>query len=422
MSETKLAYRKIALETLGCKLNQAETESLARQLSNEGYEIVDSPDDADIYILNTCTVTHVADRKARQRLRRTVSVNPMALVIAIGCYAQRSPKELRKAGAQIVLGITEKDQLPELLAERASHNGRGTHSFNWHRTRAFVKIQQGCDNFCSYCIVPFIRGAESSIPANQVIDEINARVNEGYKEVVLTGTRIGGYAANGAATLHELIGRVLTETSIERLRISSIQPQEMSPELLELWRNDHLCKHLHIPLQCGSDTVLQRMGRGYSTTDFEEAVLLAKQMIVGLSITTDIMVGFPGETDDEFEESYRFCEKMGFAHIHVFPYSKREGTRAIGISSDLNERVKKKRVQRMLMLSGSINDCFRSSFIGQTLPVLWEHEDEGTWSGFTSNYVRVFARSDEGLTNTLARVKLTKVCNGGLMGVFGESC
>ncbi len=405
----------VALETLGCKLNQAESESVARQLAAAGYRIVHPSDGADIYILNTCTVTHVADRKSRHLLRLARRRNPGALIIAIGCYVERAPEELAgMEGVDIVLGNEEKARLVQVLSRGGAVNiAPAIDPSPMLRTRSMVKIQEGCNQFCSYCIVPLVRGRERSLPPEQIVDEVNARVALGYREVVLTGTQIGAYSPS----LELVLRRVLAESDVARLRLSSLQPQDLSPQLIALWADGRLCRHLHLPLQSGSDRVLGRMRRRYSATDYQRAVAKVREAMPDTAITTDIMVGFPGESEEEFEQSYRFCQRMGFANIHVFPYSERPGTIAAQMPGKVAEEVKKERSARMLELARESALRFRRQFLGQTMAVLWEKETaEGVWSGLTDNYIRVFTKSTQKLKNRLMEAKITGWRNGGLWG------
>jgi threonylcarbamoyladenosine tRNA methylthiotransferase MtaB len=404
----------VALDTLGCKLNQAETELLAREFFEAGYELVIHASQADIYVLNTCTVTGTADRKARQRLRQARRHNPDALVVATGCYARRAYQELSRIdGVTLVDGSNEKGHLLRSITE-ALHQGHpfladkqtGTHPPSTLRTRTFVKVQNGCDTPCSYCIVPLVRGRETSLPASDIIDEVSQRVAEGYQEVVLTGTKIGTYH-HGNTDLKGLLELILAETGIRRLRLSSLQPQEISPGLLGLWADDRLCPHFHLSLQSGSDTVLARMRRRYGTPEYERAVSLIRRNVPDVAITTDVIVGFPGETGEEFEESYRFCQRMEFARIHVFPFSVRSGTQAAKMSGQIGSRTKKQRSDTMLTLAEESVRSFRQCFSGRTMPVLWEQRTgDYLWSGVTGNYLRVFTESKEDLRNRLTPVTL----------------
>jgi threonylcarbamoyladenosine tRNA methylthiotransferase MtaB len=425
---------KVALETLGCKLNQAETDSLARQLLSKGYQLAESAGEADIYVLNTCTVTHVADRKARHLLRLAHRTNPKALIVAIGCYVQRAPEELRQLGiVNLILDNEQKDRLVDILGNRNLRNkGDRSPVKEYHsskspegscrlvdRTRSLIKIQEGCHSFCSFCIVPYLRGQERSLPLEKVIQQVKERVAAGHKEVTLTGTKIGAYQWEGEnhGSLCRLIEGILDQTGVKRLRLSSLQPQDLTPELIRLWAEERLCPHLHLPLQSGSQAMLQQMKRQYSITDYQRAVSLAREAIPDLAITTDILVGFPGEGEREFEESYRFCEKMSLANIHVFPYSPRLGTAAAWMPHQVAERTKKERSQRMLALAQQSAQRFRGRFLGRTMMVLWEGKSKpGVWSGLTANYLRVFVRSEQELTNCLLPVKLVAQHPQGFLG------
>ncbi|TEU03321.1 MAG: tRNA (N(6)-L-threonylcarbamoyladenosine(37)-C(2))-methylthiotransferase MtaB [Dehalococcoidia bacterium] len=396
----------VALETLGCKLNQAESESLARQLAERGCRVVPPSDGAAIYILNTCTVTHIADRKSRHLLRLAQRRNPGAFIIAIGCYAERAPRELAQVtGVDMVLGNEEKARLLDVLEEQGLISTSSALLPQMHRTRSLVKVQEGCNQFCSYCIVPLVRGRERSLPLDEAVAEVRARVERGYREVVLTGTEIGSYRNSPEL----LIQSILIETGVERLRLSSLQPREITAGLLSLWQDSskRLCRHLHLPLQSGSDAVLRRMGRRYSTEDYAQAVARIREAIPDVAITTDVMVGFPGETDEDFAESYRFCQQMAFANIHVFPYSERPCTPATLMPEKIDELVKKERSEQMLKLARESARRFEEQFLGRTMMVLWEREvDDGVWVGLTDNYIRVVAQSKKPLKNWLIPARL----------------
>ncbi|MEE9366310.1 MAG: tRNA (N(6)-L-threonylcarbamoyladenosine(37)-C(2))-methylthiotransferase MtaB [Dehalococcoidales bacterium] len=418
-----MSGNRVALETLGCKLNQAETESLARQLAAAGYELVESVDEADIYILNTCTVTHIADRKARNLMRQAHRRNGNARLIAVGCYVERSPQELGQIeGIDLVLGNDQKERVLDRLQELGcpSYSSLGEQGvYNYGRNRSFLKIQDGCDNFCSYCIVPLVRSRVESVPAEKVVAEIQKRAIGGVKEVVLTGTEIGAYYSEDV-DLVGLLKHILAEIAVNRLRLSSLQPQEITGELLELWKDSRLCPHFHLSLQSGSDSVLQRMKRRYSTADYQRAVILIRKSQPDAAITTDVIVGFPGETEAEFKESYEFCWQTGFARIHVFPYSRRPGTEATDMLDQVSERVKKERTQKMLALAEESAHDFKQRFLGRTMTVLWEQKSGGIWSGYTANYIKVYTRSGEDLTNQLIQVKLGSIYKDGVWGKWSD--
>ncbi len=415
---------RIALDTLGCKLNQAETELFARQLAAAGYDLVSPTEETDIYILNTCTVTHIADGKARHRLRLAHRRNPTALVVATGCYAQRAPQELGQIeGVGLVLNNDEKPHLLRLLEKSGclrnpvSTRDATVSPYSGSRTRAFIKVQDGCQSFCAYCIVPLVRGRERSLPIDQIVAEVRQRTSVGYKEVVLTGTEIGSYNDNGV-NLKGLLEHILAETDVTRLRLSSLQPQEVSPELIGLWHDDRLCRHFHLSLQSGSDGVLGRMNRRYSVSDYQRAVSLIRGVVPEAAITTDIIVGFPGETDGEFEESYEFCRELEFTRIHVFAYSPRQGTEAARMPNQVSDKIKKERSHKMLALARESAQNFRQRFLGKVMLVLWEQKSNGVWSGLTDNYIKVYTRSDKDLTNKLLPMKLVEAFNQD--GVWGE--
>jgi threonylcarbamoyladenosine tRNA methylthiotransferase MtaB len=414
---------RVFLESLGCKLNQAETDELFHRFAEAGCCMVSSPAEADIYILNTCTVTHVADRKSRHLLRMTHRSNPNALLVATGCYAERAPQELLEIdGVKFILGNKDKPNLLSRLGDSGFLNkpARGggfqpAESSYGFQTRAMVKVQDGCSNFCTYCIVPLVRGRETSHTPDQVVDTINKRAVMGYREVVLTGVRIGSYHSNGI-DLCGLLERILHETDVERLRLSSLQPSEISPRLISIWQNERMCPHFHLCLQSGSDSILERMRRCYSTAEFEQTVSSIRNALPDVAITTDVMVGFPGESHENFEQSYDFCRRMEFSRIHVFSYSPRKGTEASRFPHQLDERVKKKRADRMLWLAGDSTRAFMHRFSGNTLRVLFERVSEGVWNGLTDNYIRVYARDSGDMANRFQMVKLIGLYRNGMWG------
>jgi len=412
----------VALETLGCKLNQAETELLARQFDRAGFRLVDSSQPADVWILNTCSVTHIADRKSRHLLRLARRLNPQALLVATGCYVQRASDELSQMG-EVDLLADNQDKLrlveivSNILGTSCSKEASGLlePGCGGFKTRAMVKIQDGCNDFCSYCIVPYVRGRERSLSPDEIISEVQARVDAGYKEIIITGTKLGAYHCNGT-DLKQLLEHILAKTRVTRLRLSSLQPSDLTTSFFSLWADARMCAHIHLPLQSGSPSVLQHMRRRYSPADFEQAVRLARQMIPDVAITTDVIVGFPGESPQEFEESYRFCEEVAFAAIHVFPYSARPGTLAASMPQATSAQVKRERSDKLLGLSRNAAEQFRRRFLGKTVEVLWESKQGSVWQGLTSNYIRVKADSRLDLVNSLGPVRLIDLCQGGMIG------
>jgi len=408
--------QKVAIHTHGCKLNQADSQVLARQFQQAGFTVVRSAAQADVVVLNSCTVTANSDSKARQYLRRARRNNPNAMVVATGCYAQRAKDDLIAMDA-VTLVLDNRDK-PTLVSTIATKLNVVVDSSVQNvpeaqgRSRAMVKIQEGCNQVCAYCIVPKVRGRERSIPPEEIIAEINGRGESGCREAVLTGTQLGTYGFDlPGIDLPELLRRVLAETSIDRLRVSSLQAQEITPELLDLWDDPRLCRHFHIPLQSGSDTILRSMRRRYDTARFAETVELVRERFPDAGITTDVIVGFPGEGVREFAESYSFALSMAFSDMHVFPYSIRPGTSAAYLDGQVAVDQKKERTGEMLELAATAVREFRRGALGQTRPVLWEpakgKDSGGVWSGLTDNYLRVKAQSSRNLGNVITDARLT---------------
>ncbi len=415
-----------AIETHGCKLNQADTLALAREFSEAGLRQVGDDEPADVYLVNSCTVTHVADRKARHSLRAARRRNPGATIVATGCYAERSPDALRGMDEiDLVFGNTDKATLVRQVVEWrgeptvpcAIGDEDAYINLRVGRTRAMVKIQEGCNQVCAYCIVPRVRGRERSIPIEALVGEVRRLVASGYKEVALTGTQLGSYGFDlEEASLASLIECILTQTDVRRLRVSSLQPKEVSDELLRLWADARLCPHFHLPLQSGSDAVLGRMRRRYTSAEYADTVERIRTKVAYASVTADVIVGFPGETDADFRATYDFCERMEFADMHVFPYSVRPGTSAAHYGGHLPPAVKSERVQALLELGKAQTRRFRLDRLGAIRPTLWERrdEDEGKvrWTGLTDNYIRVRTYSSRELLNEITPAMLTVLRDG----------
>lgn len=421
----------VAIETQGCKLNQADSLMLSRMFAEAGFRYVDAEQPADVYVVNSCTVTHIADRKARHSLRAARRRNPKGTIVATGCYAQRSPDELRQIDEiDLVIGNADKSTLVRQVLEwlglpdnvRPIGEAAGDVKAPAFRTRAMVKIQEGCDQVCAYCIVPKVRGRERSIPADRVIEEVRSRVAEGYREVVLTGTQLGTYGFEWSSLdLRELIQRVLSETDVSRLRVSSLQPQEIDDDLLDCWLDKRLCPHFHLPLQSGSDFILKPMRRRYTSAQYAEAVTRIRERLPGASITADVIVGFPGESDDDFQRTYALCDAIGFADMHVFPYSIRPGTSAAYLEAQVAPEVKARRARKLLNLAKRQSLEFRRGLVGETRSVLWESGisgrkdgDECTWSGLTEDYIRVSAVGRPDLENEITSVRLLSADEDGV--------
>ena len=420
----------VAMLTLGCKLNQADSEALARELA-AGCRVVDRPSTADAFIINTCSVTHVADRKSRHLVRLARRLAPEAPVVVTGCCVETGRPGLAEAvGADLALGNEAKATLVRTLLGRGNgralaRRGRCPIAAGMGlRTRAFVKVQEGCNDVCAFCIVPRTRGRERSVPIDEVVAAVRQREAEGIREVVLTGTQLGAYGRDLGEGVGpgDLISALLAQTSLPRLRFSSLQPQDITPGLLALWKDSRLCRHFHLALQSGSDPVLRRMRRRYSAEEFQRATARMREAVPDVAITTDVIVGFPGETEAEFEESCAFCREMGFARVHVFPYSRRSGTAAARMAQQVPEQLKRGRVERMLTLAREMEEAWLARFAGREMLALWERPREADnggpplWEGLTDNYIRVHARSAGDLRNGLLPVRLRHAREGGFEG------
>jgi threonylcarbamoyladenosine tRNA methylthiotransferase MtaB len=429
MTPASQTPRRVAIETQGCKLNQADSMALAREFTAAGFHVVDATAPFDAYVLNSCTVTHVADRKARQALRAARRRNPDATIVAAGCYAQRSPETLREIqDIDIVLGNENKRAIVSRVlgavtdATPVSATGLDPiPNSTSDRTRAMVKIQEGCDQVCAFCIVPRVRGRERSVAPEAVVEDISRFESLGFKEVVLTGTQLGSYGFDLPANedLKSLLARILDSTTVPRIRVSSLQPQDIDEGLLELWADPRLCPHFHLPLQSGSDSVLKRMRRRYDADAYEMAVDAVRRQVSGVAVTADVIVGFPGETDEDFRRTFDLCKRVKFADLHVFPYSPRPGTSA----AHFDDRVApEKQSERSRELLANAVDCasdFGRTFVGTSRPVLWESSRESgaqlIWTGLTDNYLRVTTISPAPLANTITDARLDRADDHGLI-------
>jgi len=411
----------VAILTLGCKLNQADSQALARELLAHGCRVIDRPAPADAVIINACSVTHVADRKSRHLVRLARRLAPEATIVLTGCYEQNgSGGDLgQRLGADWLVANADKPAIAQRLLRQWQAQGRldaGPTAFQpggGLRTRAFVKVQEGCNEVCAFCIVPRTRGRETSVPIGDVVAQVLARQAEGAKEVVLTGTQVGNYGRDLDLTqgLKDLLAALLAESTIPRLRLSSLQAQDISEDLLHLWQNRRLCRHFHLPLQSGSDRILAAMRRRYTVDQFRRAVALIRREVPDVAITTDVIVGFPGEGDEDFQRTHDLCQELAFAAIHVFPYSRRPGTAAALAKEQVPHTVKRRRLERMLNLARTSADAFRAHFQGRTMDVLWEeaktrHDGQPPlWRGLTDNYLRVYTSARDGWASGLCAEK-----------------
>lgn len=421
--------KKVAFYTLGCKVNQYETEAMAEAFENAGYEQVEFDAQADVYVINTCTVTGLSSRKSRQAIRRARQLNGKAVVAAVGCYPQTAKQEVEAMPeVDIIAGTADRLKIPEYV--KAFLEGRGrisavenvmkNHTFEdlkiekyKDRTRAFLKIQEGCSQYCSYCIIPYARGPIRSRPYDEVTGEVRRLVEAGFKEVVLTGIHIASYGKDlGSLRLPDLIRGVNEIEGLERIRIGSVEPTLITEEFARsAAQMEKLCPHFHISLQSGCDETLKRMNRRYTTSEYKKAVELLREHMPDVSITTDVMVGFPGETDEEFEQTCEFLEEIKFAKMHVFKFSPREGTPAAKYEGQIDGSVKEARSRKVIRLSDRYGLLFNSKFTGRLMPVLYEHElkdDPGVYEGLTANYIRVLTKGNPSMTGNILQTRLTK--------------
>jgi threonylcarbamoyladenosine tRNA methylthiotransferase MtaB len=417
---------RVFFTNLGCKLNHAELEWAARQFVAAGHGLASSLAEADLHVINTCTVTHLAARDSRKAARRGARLNPLLKTVLTGCYATASPEEAASVlGVDLVVPNREKDNLVERVREafpESTEVGPVGGSLeipyvplDFGNSRALVKIEDGCNMNCAFCIIPLIRGRQRSRPIGEVVREIRALVGAGFQEVVLTGVQISSYRSEGKG-LFDLTETVLETTAVPRLRLTSIAPWQFDLRLLELLATDRLCRHFHLSLQSGSDATLQRMRRPYTATRFQQLVEKIRDRVPGAAITTDLIVGFPGETEAEFEETLRFTEAMDFARLHVFPYSSRPRTEAAHMLDQIRHETKRSRMARMLEVARTAQRRFWKTQLGTSCDVLWEDHRRGSWVGMTDNYIRVFSTAAQSIRR-LSRAYLAAISESGVQTV-----
>ncbi|HUH01458.1 MAG TPA: tRNA (N(6)-L-threonylcarbamoyladenosine(37)-C(2))-methylthiotransferase MtaB [Kofleriaceae bacterium] len=396
---------QVFLTTLGCRLNEAELEGWARELRAGGHRVVGTPVEAQVMVVNTCAVTGEAARKSRKFIGGLHRQNPRAPLVVTGCMSELEPdKAAALAGVDLVVGNGDKERLVTLLETAIDPSAmpamaaepEGSHVYAHHgRTRAFVKVQDGCRNRCTFCIVTVARGEERSRAIDELIEEVNALHEAGYQEVVLCGVHLGGYGSDLGTDLRALVAAVLARTCIPRVRLSSLEPWDLPEGFFELWQDPRLMPHLHLPLQSGSDAVLKRMARRCSTGEYARLVDAARAAIPDLTLTSDVIVGFPGETEDEWRATVDFVRQIGFAHLHIFTFSPREGTRAARLAGQLRGDLKRARSRELHALAAEMKAAHLAGYRGQTRPVLWEGIGQPgpagrlAWSGYTDNYLRV---------------------------------
>ena len=418
--------KKAALHNLGCKVNAYETEAMQQLLEKAGYEIVPFAPGADVYVINTCTVTNMADRKSRQMLHKAKKMNPHAIVVAAGCYVQAAGTELEEDSAiDIIIGNNRKKDLVSIL----EHYERSAvqeslidinHTKEYEKlslektvehTRAYLKVQDGCNQFCSYCIIPYARGRVRSRRKEEVVEEVKTLAGNGCKEVVLTGIHLSSYGIDHGSTLQELILAVHEVAGVERIRLGSLEPGIITEDFVKtLSALPKFCPHFHLSLQSGCDATLKRMNRRYTSGEYYEKCILIRKYFKHPALTTDVIVGFPGETEEEFEASYAFVDRVDFYETHIFKYSKREGTKAAVMDGQIDEKIKGERSARMIALGERKKKAYEDSFIGKEVEVLFEEraqiEGKAVMTGHTKEYMKIALETEKNISNCIVKVRI----------------
>lgn len=418
--------KTVAFSTLGCKVNHYETEAMWQIFKDAGYSRVEFEDNADVFVVNTCTVTNTGDKKSRQVIRRAIRQNPDAVIAVSGCYAQTAPKEVEAIpGVDIIIGTENRDKLIDYVEQyheerqpiNRVQNIMKKRTFEemdvpyfTDRTRATLKIQEGCNNFCTFCIIPWARGLMRSRDPEKVIEQAEKLVEAGYKEIILTGIHTGGYGEDLKDYNLAMLLRDLEKVEgLNRLRISSIEASQLTDEVLDvIYHSNKIVRHFHIPVQSASDTVLKRMRRKYTMDFYESRILRLKEMMPGAAITSDVIVGFPGETEEEFMETYDFIKKHHFSELHVFPYSTRTGTPAARMKDQIDNETKEARVKKLIELSDALALSYAEKFKDDVLEIIPEKMEDGILVGHADNYMKVAVDGDESLTGELVKVKVTE--------------
>ncbi len=430
--------KKVAFYTLGCKVNQYETEAMLELFEKDGYEQVNSEEYADVYVINTCTVTHMSDRKSRQYIRRVKKKNPDAIIAVVGCYSQVSPEEILDIEeVNLVMGTNDRRKIVEEIKKINSSKKVSTVddimkvkafeeieiSQTNGKTRAFMKIQDGCDRFCTYCIIPYARGRVRSRDIDSIVDEVKKLANNGYKEVVLTGIHVASYGKDlkdRDIKLLDVIKQINQIEKIERIRLSSVEPILFTDEFVnEVLKMDKVCPHYHLSLQSGCDETLKRMNRRYTTLEYKTIVDRLRSKMPDVAITTDVIVGFPGETNEEFKKTYEFLKEIELSQMHIFKYSPRKGTPAATMENQVDPQMKHFRSEQLLNLSKVNFNKFATKFTGRELDVLFEQNIEGNkYEGLTSNYIRVVVESDKNIQGQILKVKINDVKDEYVEGIL----
>lgn len=422
--------KKVSLHTLGCRLNSSETGSIAQEFVKRGYKIVEFGEEADVVFINTCTVTDQADSTCRNLIRKAHKSSPEGKVVVAGCYAQMEPKVIAAMqGVDLVLGSHEKFKVFEYLEEESEISihvdesntfwGAATTTADSH-TRAFLKIQDGCNYICSYCIIPAARGRSRAISIEEALSEANEIVKNGFKEIILTGVNIGEYETASGETLVDLVKGLLNIEGLKRLRIGSVEPNTITDELLDVLKGSpKFLDHFHIPLQSGDDDILMAMRRKYTVEEYKALINKIHTIFPNAGIGADAIVGYPGETDEQFRNTYELMKELPISHFHIFPYSKRKGTTAAKADNHIHSAVKKQRAKSLAILGDAKLNEFSQKMIGKISSVLFEFKNKaGLYEGYTTNFIRVEVKSDIDLKNTIREVLITSVINGKASGVL----
>lgn len=417
--------KTVAFHTLGCKVNTYESNAMLKIFNDAGYQEVDFKEIADVYVINTCTVTNTGDSKSRQMIRKAIRKNPQATVCVVGCYSQTAPEEIAKIeGVGVVLGTQYRKDIVKYVDDYLASgkmivkvdsvmNLRKFEDLNIDRfknTRAFLKIQDGCNNFCTYCIIPYARGRVRSRTPESVLAQAKRLVENGYVEIVLTGIHTAGYGEDlDDYCFYDLLVDLVKIEGLKRLRISSIETSQITDEIINLiGSNEIIVDHLHVPLQAGCNATLKRMNRKYTTAQYLEKIQKIRSYLPNIAFTTDVIVGFPGESDEEFEETYNFIKKVNYSELHVFPYSPRKNTPAAKMKDQVNDQVKHDRASRLLQLSKELNRDFALKQVGKTLKVLFEKRDGNYLVGHAGDYLKVKVRTDDNLIGEIANVRIDR--------------
>ncbi len=437
-AEKSMEKKKVYIETLGCKTNQYESEALAALFNDAGYEYIDEPEKADVCIANTCTVTHVSDRKSRQVIRRLAgSKKADAVLVVCGCYAQVAMEDVAALGeADIIVGTNQRSHIVQAVEDFLANHQRKTYVSTKKEmsdfedlgskrlikmTRAYLKVQEGCEQFCSYCIIPYARGPLRSRKMEDILAEVRNLEKENFQELILTGTHLGAYGVDDNGENYDLADvcqAILANCQIPRIRLGSIEPMEVSDKLIQLMKdNPRMCRHLHLPLQSGSDEVLKLMNRPYKTAQYKDKLTEIRANIPDIAITTDVMVGFPGESDDDFRQCLMFVDEMAFAGMHIFKYSPRENTPAASFGGQIDAQIKDKRSKSMLVVAEKNELKFMERFVGSEMDVLLEEQDKkGYWEGHTDNYLKVLCRLENAGKGEMHKIKITELLKHNLYG------